>query len=288
MTSRNEKITIKMVRSALLSTKKLMEAAQFLENYLTVRNHLDLRTKELGDILGSLSTSKQKNNHGTRMSPSLAPVPRTNLSPLGFSKISPDHFECSATAAEIDAFDSLFLSISSQNGSGSEGVSSLLPSDDLFIQHGDDNLQAMAEELWTTGDMGVEDYASMSPEAIRAELGWSNGFDAPSFQPFRHVDVSRLHYTAWTHPTEFSLLDTSNSPPPPEFIPQRTKWVQLAGIASLIKGIFTQANGPKPGGILLADEVGVGKTLHALGVIGFLNQIIQGRSAHIPDPPILS
>ncbi|KAF9513958.1 hypothetical protein BS47DRAFT_1295599 [Hydnum rufescens UP504] len=128
----------------------------------------------------------------------------------------------------------------------------------------------------------------MSSEKIRTELGWLNGFDAPSFQPFRHAEIARLNYTAWSHPSEFIALDLSNPNPPPNFISQRAKWVQLVGIASLVSSLFTQTEGPLPEGILLADEVGVGKTLHALGFIAFINQIIQGRTAGIVDPPILS
>jgi hypothetical protein len=161
----------------------------------------------------------------------------------------------------------------------------LIPSDDLVIQNGDDHIQSMNAEFWGKDDMGVQAYASMSPESIHTELGWLNGFDAPSFQPFRHADGVR---TGWSHPAEFGNLDTRDPIPSPGFIPQRAKWVQLCGIASIISLIFTEAEVPKPGGILLADEVGVGKTLHALGVCAFINQIIQGRAAGIPDPPILS
>lgn len=278
--SMNEKITMKMIRGALDATERLIEATHCVENDISVRNNLDIRIKELGDLLDSLSSTKL-NNRGTRTSTILLPISPTDFSPSGFSGLSCHHFESSATLTEIESFNSIFLSLTTPN---TVKLSSLIPSDDLVAQHGDDHLQSMAGQLLGTDDMGVERFASMSPESIRAELGWFNGFDAPSFQPFRRIDGT----TAWSHPTEFANLDTTNPIPPTRFVQQRAKWVQLCGIASIIPLIFTEAKGPKPEGILLADEVGVGKTLHSAGVSAFINQIIQGRAAGIPDPPILS
>ena len=185
------------------------------------------------------------------------------------------------TAEEVESFNALFLTLTAPLRAGN------IPSDDLLAQHGDDNIQSMAGELFDSQDMGVEEYSKMSPETIRKQLGWANGFDAPSFQPFRHPDVTRLQYTAWSHPQEFSALDTTSVEPPAPFIKQRVKWVQLVGIASIAKLMFTEDSNPKPIGILLADEVGVGKTLHSLGICAFINQIAQGRATETPDPPIL-
>jgi hypothetical protein len=160
-------------------------------------------------------------------------------------------------------------------------------SDDLLPQHGDDHIQALNSQ-WGLKDMGVEAYSGQPPDVIRAQLGWVNGRDAPTFQPFRHPDLARNKTTAWSHPAEFAVLDSLPDPSISEFVPQRAKWVQLAGIASAIKLLFTSSTGLAPRGILIADEVGVGKTLHALGIIAFINQIVQGRAANIHDPPILS
>jgi hypothetical protein len=134
--------------------------------------------------------------------------------------------------------------------------------------------------------MGVEAYSTKSPEFIREQLGWVNGGDAPSFQPFRHKNHSVDKTTAWSHPAEFAALDSAPDPIL-GYLSQRAKWVQLAGISSAIELLFTSSTRSAPQGILIADEVGIGKTLHALGIIAFINQIIQGRAANIPDPPIL-
>jgi hypothetical protein len=136
----------------------------------------------------------------------------------------------------------------------------LVPSDDLLIQHGDDSIQYMGHQLWGADNLGIEHYFLMSFEKIQTEVGWLNDFDAPSFQPFQHAEITRLNYTPWSHPAEFAALDLSNLNPPPNFLSQKAKWVQLVGITSLVSSLFTLTEGPLPESILLADKVGVGKT----------------------------
>jgi len=60
-----------------------------------------------------------------------------------------------------------------------------------------------------------------------------------------------------------------------ETVDLRLEWVQLAGIHAMVKKTWdiaerTEGRGR---GVLLADEVGVGKTAQAMGFIAFINQI---------------
>jgi hypothetical protein len=78
--STKEKITMKMVRTALMVTERLMEATHFVKNDSSVRSDLDIRTKELGDLLDGLSSTKL-NNHGTRMCGCCVSYSPTDFSP---------------------------------------------------------------------------------------------------------------------------------------------------------------------------------------------------------------
>jgi len=52
-------------------------------------------------------------------------------------------------------------------------------------------------------------------------------------------------------------------------------WHQLAGIHSIVCTIFIATEDlSHPCGVLIGDEVGLGKTAQAIGVIAFLNMVI--------------
>lgn len=96
--------------------------------------------------------------------------------------------------------------------------------------------------------------------------------------------------TAWDAAGQFLAgLAPTQSNLPAGWLPQSLSWSQLVGLCAIVDRIFSPTIGPCPQGILLADEVGLGKTGHVIAAIAFVNQIIDGRRSTPPlsDPSIL-
>ena len=120
------------------------------------------------------------------------------------------------------------------------------------------------------------------------DLGWGNHGLAPSMNPAFHEGG----LTAWDVPGDFLATLTPTQPLsdlPAGWLPQSLSWSQLVGVSAIVDRLFSSTVGPSPQGVLLADEVGLGKTAHSIALIAFLNQIIDGRGSTPPlsDPPII-
>ena len=116
---------------------------------------------------------------------------------------------------------------------------------------------------------GVEQYRKYSQQELWEMLGLGNTHAIPFFQ--KKLDV---HGTCqpWTEEGEH-WLSTS-----PDAQPLRVKWHQLVGMIHLLD----QALQGKP--VLLMDEVGVGKTMQAVGLIALLTYFREFyvQSGHFP------
>jgi hypothetical protein len=129
-------------------------------------------------------------------------------------------------------------------------------------------------------DPGVKIEFGMTAEQLTSSLGFQRGLPF-IFNSKRH----KSGYTAWD-PTHASLFDPKLNNPSLEDI--RLHWHQLAGIHAIIRLIF--ATIPSPShctGVLLADEVGLGKTFQACTVIGFLGELAVRQSLKLQVPPII-
>jgi SNF2-related domain len=134
-------------------------------------------------------------------------------------------------------------------------------------------------------DLGVSVFSDRGSEGLRTLLGWPQDQDSPFLLPFRHADGHTEFDKG--HEALFQHLDPSALDPPHPFTAQHLQWHQLLGIASAVHQVFSSSGQVSECGILLADEVGLGKTAQGLGLIAFLAQMVVVRKNGGSDPPIL-
>jgi hypothetical protein len=127
-------------------------------------------------------------------------------------------------------------------------------------------------------DLGMDDESSMSSEAIAARLGFIRNSLPHQFNRHRH----RMGLTPWTNPEDFQDPSSANL--------QRTSlhWHQLAGVHSIIRSTFSPERNMcgHCTGMLVCDEVGLGKTALVIATIAFLNECLSSERKEHP-PPIL-
>ncbi|KAJ3563513.1 hypothetical protein NP233_g8897 [Leucocoprinus birnbaumii] len=130
----------------------------------------------------------------------------------------------------------------------------------------------------STGDLGMEVENTMSLSALQKALGFRTGLPM-QFNKYRH----RGGVTPWDDEKIFQA-----DPPPEELEPLQLHWHQLAGVHSIVRSLFTQERDIEHTlGVLIGDEVGLGKTAQAITTIGFLNQLIYHKAHEKQLPPVL-
>jgi TATA-binding protein-associated factor len=131
------------------------------------------------------------------------------------------------------------------------------------------------------GDFGMEKEATMSAASLAIALGYRTG-RPPSFNTIR----DRSGLTPWDNRSSFSGLN-------PDALPDNlTKlhlhWHQLAGNHAIMRSILsTKPDASRVLGILIADEVGLGKTAQAIAVISFLMQAVYLQQNNKKFPTML-
>jgi hypothetical protein len=127
-------------------------------------------------------------------------------------------------------------------------------------------------------DLGMGDESSMNSETIAARLGFLRNSLPHQFNRHRH----RMGLTSWTNPEDFQDPSSANL--------QRTSlhWHQLAGVHSIIRSTFSPERNMcgHCTGMLVCDEVGLGKTALVIATIAFLNECLSSERKEHP-PPIL-
>ncbi|KAJ3560425.1 hypothetical protein NP233_g10845 [Leucocoprinus birnbaumii] len=128
------------------------------------------------------------------------------------------------------------------------------------------------------GDIGMEMEATMKFDTLAQRLGLYTGLP-PVFNTHRH----RSGISPWDDANVFE-----QAPTPTELSPLSLHWHQLAGVHSIVRRCFVNEKDPHLcKGVLVADEVGLGKTTQAITFIAFLNQCIHSQDNNLPLPPIL-
>ena len=131
------------------------------------------------------------------------------------------------------------------------------------------------------GDFGMELEATMTPTALASSLGFKGGLP-PLFNNLRH----RSGISPWDDPTAF--IDPTPKPLPDHLSKMGLHWHQLAGVHSIVRSIFTQRpDAQHTRGVLVGDEVGLGKTAQGIAFIAFLIQAIWAQQSHRNPSPIL-
>ncbi|KAK1233548.1 hypothetical protein PQX77_003294 [Marasmius sp. AFHP31] len=123
------------------------------------------------------------------------------------------------------------------------------------------------------GVLGMEDEAGMSPEQLSQALGLVDGLPF-QWNAVRHRDG----LTRWRNPKAF---DSDANPS------LQLHWHQLAGAHSIFRNCFEkEGTGKSTRGMLIADEVGLGKTALCLLIIAIVNQVIHLRGMGKSPAPV--
>ena len=148
------------------------------------------------------------------------------------------------------------------------------------------------EEAFGVADHGVEEEVKMSLQELKKDLGVDDKVNRHLWAMAEWATNSGV--TMWDEPDKF---ENDGSPKPNALIDGEKitvtecdlRWVQYAGLHSLVRKSFTARKGESgvQGGLLLADEVGIGKTAQALAFIAWLNLAIELRKSGKPLPPII-
>lgn len=203
----------------------------------------------------------------------LFPSPLTTLNPKpysGPSKVNPAALEQLATEEDVSDLLNLYHEYFDQDLEEEEEppISDALPENQKLNNCG--------------GDFGMEEEAGMTPSSLAISLGYRTGIPV-SFNPVR----DRSGLTPWDDPKPFSNPDSFALPE--NLTRLRLHWHQLAGTHSIMRSILSADSNPsRVLGILIADEVGLGKTAQAISVIAFFMQAVYIQQTKRKLPRILS
>jgi hypothetical protein len=133
------------------------------------------------------------------------------------------------------------------------------------------------------GDFGMEIEANMDPKQLARALGFKHRLPF-SFNLYRH----NLGTSLWDNESLFKLHADADQPLPQYIEFLKLHWHQLAGVHSIVRSVFLeQPDNSHPTGVLIADEVGLGKTAQSITFIAFMNQILYVQSKGLSLPPII-
>jgi hypothetical protein len=153
-----------------------------------------------------------------------------------------------------------------------------LPDDSVPIELPDPEALKFGDAVAPDADLGVEMETKLNPSQLSTLLGF---VDAIPFQLNRYRHKGGL--LRWDKPEAFANEDS------PDLVRVQLHWHQLCAIHAIVRNVFTA----KPieesvPGILIADEVGLGKTAVAITTIAFLSYSRWlGEAKKAPLPPIL-
>ncbi|KAM6490053.1 P-loop containing nucleoside triphosphate hydrolase protein [Amanita muscaria] len=113
--------------------------------------------------------------------------------------------------------------------------------------------------------LGMEKEAHLSPDALGKALSF---VDRLPHQFNKHRHATGLN--AWDQPRAFQINKGDQCT---ELTLLSLHWHQLAGIHSAARSFFVSDPVASPRGLLIADEVGLGKTALSIAIMAFLNQV---------------
>ncbi|KAF5331786.1 hypothetical protein D9758_018091 [Tetrapyrgos nigripes] len=123
------------------------------------------------------------------------------------------------------------------------------------------------------GDLGVGTEASMNIETLVRRLGYRKDELPHQF----NVHLHQQGLNKWDNPDAFGDIAT--------LMPFKLHWHQMVGIHAAFRGVLSEtADASVSTGMLIADDVGLGKTALMMGFIATLNQaiIIQEKKEELP------
>lgn len=130
------------------------------------------------------------------------------------------------------------------------------------------------------GDAGVEQEARMDPTQLAENLGFVEGIPF-LFNNHRRVDG----LNSWQNAPAFVQNDENI----PFLMDLDLHWHQLAAVRAIVRVCFAALpSRDRCVGVLISDEVGLGKTYQAATAIAFLADATLRQVAGVRMPPILS
>jgi hypothetical protein len=133
--------------------------------------------------------------------------------------------------------------------------------------------------LDTRSDLGVAEFATASDVNLHCMLRLSKQGEVP----FWNAYVTNSRASPWDSLVLFDF-HSCNGDPSANFYPCCLHWAQLSSLVTVIK--IATAD-PKPSthwGILLADEVGLGKTGSIMGLVAFFLHVREHIENNAPLP----
>lgn len=131
-------------------------------------------------------------------------------------------------------------------------------------------------------DIGVTDEAKWTDEQVREILGWLSPFrNLVHFARFR----SEGQANEWDKPELFNKEDGTMKHGVGR--PVEPRWSQFVGLIAILKRLYSKAQDtPAQPCILVADEVGVGKTIETILTITYVMAVRFAKEHNIPLPPL--
>ena len=131
----------------------------------------------------------------------------------------------------------------------------------------------------------MEEEATMTLGEVMRNLGFGEKGLPFSFNQYRHT----AGFSPWNLDHRSLFQVPQGSQPSPGIETLRLHSHQLSGVHAIIRRIFTKtpdANNCR--GMLIADEVGLGKTFEACTILAFLSELSIKQSKKLTIPPMIS
>jgi len=134
------------------------------------------------------------------------------------------------------------------------------------------------------GDMGVDEMKGKTIEELSNLLGFI-GARPVNWNSFRDKDNL---VSGWDKDASADVRQRLENGGP-DTAPLQLLWHQLCGVAAIADRVWTEEKKPDVHGVLLADDVGVGKTAQVMAFIAFLQLVYQSEEeGGLTRPSIIS
>lgn len=156
------------------------------------------------------------------------------------------------------------------------------PEDSVDLQEQVPDVSFRFGEVVDGADPGVELEMGLSPEQLDFNLGWLGGRSF-FFNKYRH----RAGLSAWD-PANARLYNAAYAATCEDMEELIPHWHQRVGVHSMGHMMFKPTPDPNAlNGVLVADEVGLGKTFQAVGLIAFLAEAVVRQELNKKHVPII-